>query len=201
MEGKMARMRLEIAVIMLVALLAFPRAGNAGLIDFIMEMSGPTMFSLLLLDCEYNLESRERECHIYDKRVVGDSRAREGGRLWFVAGGGFYTSTESKNGTYDWFENHMVMFEPTLQWRSSERTHHGIGLTYDVLFGRHFKTFANVGVKVTPITLRVANVDVTPTIRFYPEGFAAEDFNRETRDPNKGRGGEVVIGATLQFRK
>jgi hypothetical protein len=199
----MARLRLETAGIMLVALLAFPRTGHAGLIDFIMEMSGPQMFSVVLVDCEYNLANRQRECHIYDKRVAGDERAREGGRFWFVAGGGFYTSTteDSKTGDYDAFENHMVMFEPTLQWRSSEGTHHGIGLTYDVLFGRRFKTFANVGVKVIPYTFRFRSVELIPTIRFYPEGFTAEDFNAKERKPNEERGREFVFGGTIQLRR
>ena len=58
----MSRSHLGTAGLVFIALLAFPRASSAGLMDYIHEMSGPKMYGLRMVACEVYLTGGGRGC-------------------------------------------------------------------------------------------------------------------------------------------
>ena len=199
----MSRSHLGTAGLVFIALLAFPRASSAGLMDYIHEMSGPQMGSFLLVDCEYSLRDQNRSCYVYDHRVSGDTNVRQGSNLWFTLAGGAYTSTwkDSKTGEYGWFENYMIAFEPMLFAGSSSRSRHGIGLTYNFLFGERFGRFNNLGVKIVPFSIPLGPGNLVITARYYPDRFTTADFDAKPRAPEQPSKRELVLGAMFEWRR
>ena len=114
----------------------------------------------------------------------------------------------------NWFENQMVAFEPMLEIRSFTNRvrndngtyttgnlsfHHGlIGASYDVLFGKKFSAFDKIGYKFRPFGITYKKVNASFTVRWYPNGFTADEFgNAEPRLENVNRKSEVLYGATI----
>jgi hypothetical protein len=189
---------LRAAGIVLVALLAFPGSSHAGIFDFIWELSGPRLVTWLTFDCEFNLINPGAECRIYDIKVAGDAPPRAGRRLWLALDNGFYTSIDK--GEYRRFENHMFAIEPMLRWQS-QHSRHGVGVTYNLLYGANFKTFDALGLKIVPFTIPARRVVIIPTIRFYTDSFIAPQFGvGKATSEDVTRKGELVIGASVEFR-
>lgn len=200
----MSRAYLGTATIALVALLGFPRAGNAGIIDFIWEMSGPQMFSVLTFQCEYDLSgTRKGECRIYEKRVSGNSPRAER-KVWLTLGAAAYTSTgrDSDVRQYDAFKNHMLAFEPMIEFHSTTRVRHGVGLSYDYVFGSKLRGFDKLGLKFEPVAVPLgsSNWEVAANIRLYPNGFTVDEFGQEPRLFDLDRGREWLYGFSVGWR-
>jgi len=197
---------LRAAGFVLVALLAFPRPGNAGLIDFILEMSGPEMFSWLSADCEFRVKNVKPECRLYDIRVKGDvGLVRAERNLWFIISAAVYTSTgglTADSRKYNAFENHMISLDPALRFKAPQAPgwlRHGAGFTYHHLWGESFDTFDKLGVKVEPFTIPLNKLRVpvrlVPTIRIFPAEFTHEQFGM----PDGNRKREVTYGLNLEI--
>jgi hypothetical protein len=212
MEVDMPRTCLRTAGIALLALLACPRAGNAAFMDIIWEMSGPQMFSVFLLQCEYDLENKTTECRAYDKRVQGEAGARAARKVWLAVDGAVYTSTGKNSGThrYDGAQNHMVAVEPMLAMHSYTNSrlwdlsvHHGVvGLSYNFLFGDEFTKFDKVGLKFTPVGVTFKNrFNIAYHLRIYPRGFTAEEFGATALlpDAKMHTGREAVHGFSVGY--
>ena len=78
--------------------------------------------------------------------------------------------------------------------------HHGlIGASYDVLFGKKFSAFDKIGYKFRPFGITYKKVNASFTVRWYPNGFTADEFgNAEPRLENVNRKSEVLYGATIE---
>ena len=199
----------------LVALLAFPSAGHAQWWDWIWGLSGPQMIGGVV-GCEWDLEHKSGdkedkvECRAADYPIYNTVKPREARRVWLTLDAGIYTSTGKDSGEgdqrnrYGWFENHMVAFEPLLEIRGATlgkaQLHHSAGVTYDVLFGKHFSVFDNAGFKFRPIAVTFPNgMNASFTLRYYPNRFTSEDFG--IVNPNERKdGGEWVWGFSYGVR-
>lgn len=198
---------LRTAAIALLALLAFPRAGSAGIFDIIWEMSGPQMVSVFLLQCEFDLVNDQPECLIYDKRVWGPQGVRADRRWSLSFDGALYTSTGKNSDThrFEKFKSQMVAVEPMLTYRSYRSsggnfsTHHGLlGASYNVLFGDEFDTFHKGGFKFTPIRITAwKRINAAYHLRVYPDGFTAEEFGAESLVSTMHPGRELVHGFSV----
>jgi hypothetical protein len=201
----MSRSHLRAAGFVLVALLAFPRPGNANIIDVIWGMSGPQMFSWFTVDCEFEVKDAKPECRVYDVRIAGNAGSRAERRLWLSLNAAAYTSTGGTTEAtkkFAAFENHMFSVEPVLRFsllNAHRRWRHGVGFTYHHLWGAQFNTFDKIGIKFELLTIPVRGIDFTPlTIRFYPNKFAHEQFGL----PGTSDGGkrEFTFGSSLAIR-
>jgi len=195
----------------LLSLLAIPSTGHASIIDIIWGMSGPQMIGVVL-HCEVDLEHKSVdkedliECRGIDYLLYHRLKPRPVRRVWLSLDAAYYFSTDkdSDGNEFNWFENHMVAFEPILEVRSytspdeNFMVHHGLmGITYDVLFGENFDTFDNVGLKFRPIGVTInKRYNASFTLRYYPRRFVSEDFGIINPTQNKD-GGEWVYGFTV----
>ena len=203
----MSRSHLRIFGIALLALLAFPRAGSADLIDFIWEMSGPQMIGKGLLHCEFDLQDSERKLPDSDRicQYVFRDLSHEGQRhgVWRIAlDTTAYLSTGKSSGThhYQWGSVGMVAVEPMLEVRSCcddkkvFSVHHGVGLSYDFLFGQHFSRFNKFGLKITPIGFKFTKkVSAAYNVRVYPHKFTPDEFGFGPRLSDLSRGFEKPL--------
>ncbi len=207
----MQRMRLGIAVVFFAAILTAPDSAGAGIIDFIHEMSGPTMIGVPI-GCDFAIDSNVHQCRISEKHLSGDYdfRKSETRRLWLSIGGGVYTSW-GNNSTMRKFEKGKIWlfaYEPMVHLRSYQtpgtRTvaiEHGVlGLSYFLLKGTDFKRFDNVGLKLIPVEVRYKQFSVGYTMRIFPNGFTAEQFGVPPGTANQHDGREVVNGVTVGIR-
>jgi hypothetical protein len=201
MEVNVSRSHLRTFGIALLALLAFPRAGSADLIDFIWEMSGPQMIGVGLLHCEYDLQDSGHRCHL-----SGYEGQRHG--VWRLELDAYaYGSTGKSSGTRDfqWFRTGMVAVEPMLEVRScctdegSFSVHHGVGLAYNFLYGRHFSRFNNVGIKITPIGITFKKFSAAYNVRVYPHGFTPDEFGFGPRLSDLSRPHETLHGFSVDY--
>ena len=201
MEVNVSRSHLRTFGIALLALLAFPRAGSADLIDFIWEMSGPQMIGVGLLHCEYDLPDGDPRC-----RFISHEGQRH--RVWRLAlDATAYTSTGKSSGTHDYPFGRigMVAVEPMLEVRScctdeaGFSVHHGVGLSYDFLFGRHFSRFNNFGVKITPIGITFKKFSAAYNVRVYPHGFTADEFGLGPQLFGLSRPRETLHGFSVDY--
>jgi hypothetical protein len=208
----MSRRKLGTIVILL-SLLAIPSTGHASIIDIIWGMSGPQMIGVVL-HCEIDLEHKSAdpdkkdviECRGIDYLFYKQLKPRPLRRAWLSLDAGYYfsTSKDSDGNQFDWFENHMVAFEPLLEVRSYTSTdanfmlHHGLmGISYDVLFGENFDTFDNVGLKFRPMGVTInKRYNASFTLRYYPRRFTSENFGIINPAQDKD-GGEWVYGFTV----
>jgi hypothetical protein len=217
----MSRRQLGTLSLALLAVLAFPSAGHASIWDIIWGMSGPQMMGPVL-HCEYDLQHKgggnkdktdpnkdERdvvECRGIDYLFFNKLKPRPERVVWLSLDAGYYfsTSKDSDGNEFDWFENHMLAFEPlveVLSYKSVDNDfmmHHGLfGITYDVLFGKNFGTFDNAGFKFRPVGVTIGKrFNASFTLRYYPNRFTSEDFG--IINPTQVKtGGEWVKGFTV----
>jgi hypothetical protein len=197
MEVSMSRAHLGITGIVLLALLALPRAAGASIIDIIWEMSGPQMVGAVA-ECRLDLRTEKTECRVVDKRISGALDSRATRRLWLDLQGAVYFSTgkDSPDRKYTFGDTGMLKFEPMFHvqsYRAHDKDfsiYHGVmGLSYDFLFGKHFRRFDNAGLKLSPIGVTMGRVDVAFNMRFYPSGFTPNEFGAKTAisNPNSRR--------------
>jgi hypothetical protein len=219
MEVDVSQSHLRTFGIALLALLAFPSAGRADLIDFIWDMSGPQMVGKGLIHCEYDLQASnrgqgsnrgpdsDRGCK-YAFRDV----SREGQRLglWRITlDTTAYLSTGKSAGgnQYKWGSVGMVAVEPMLEVRSCctdnklLSVHHGVGLSYDFLFGQHFSRFNKFGLKITPLGIKFnKKISAAYNVRLYPHKFTPDEFGFGPRLPDLSRGFEKPVqGVSIYF--
>ena len=208
----MLRRQLGTLALTLLGLLAFPSAGHASIWDIIWGMSGPQMMGPVF-HCEWDLQHRSGEkedvieCRAIDYLFYHKLKPRPDRRVWLSLDSGFYFSTGKDSGEngenqFDWFENYMVAFEPMLEVRSHTGNnfmmYHGLmGVSYDVLFGKNFDTFDNVGLKFRPLGVAFyKKYNASITLRYYPRRFTSEDFGIVNPTQEKD-GGEWVWGFTV----
>jgi hypothetical protein len=192
---------LRIAIVALVVLLGMARPSSAGLIDFIMEFSGPSMLGLLPLHCRIDSTSDTPECRLSEWRMSGTTPDRN---WWLQLEGGYYGSTRLHTShSYGAFEVNMLSFDPVIEseWRpfgDGIRLHHGIGLSYNFFFGDDFKRFDRLGTKIRWISVDIGWVNVAYNMRIYPNQFTSGDFGKlppdTSTDPAKK---EIVHGFVI----
>ncbi len=200
----MRRTRLGTAGIALVALLAFPRASDAGLADFIWELSGPPMIGLVFY-CEYNPDGNRTECRAFDRRVFGNAGTRRERRFWVLLPAGGYVSTgqNADMGEFGFGDVRMLALEPTVEVRSLNPRgfvlHHGvIGLSYMVVGGSGFNRFDKLGLKFVPVGVTFANgFNIAYNLRVFPNGFTPDEFGVGPRLPDLERKTETVHGVIV----
>ena len=207
----MSRRHLGILGVTLLGVLVFPSAGHANIWDWWWGLSGPQMIGAVL-HCEWDLQHKSGdkenviECRAIDYLFYHKLKPRSERRVWLTLDAGAYTSTGMDSGDndenkYGWFENHMVAFEPMLEIRGIKiggvQLHHGLaGVSYDVLFGKHFSPFDNAGFKFRPIGVTFPNRhNASFTLRYFPNRFTSEDFGVTNLTQQKD-GGEWVWGFT-----
>jgi hypothetical protein len=214
----MLQRRLLLTGCIMIVLLGLPREGTAGIVEVILEMSGPKMYGLSF-DCRLDFTGTWQSCKAsVPARTVGPLiEDRSNGKFWLSLGGGYYWSADKTvNGQdYDRFEVKMVTFDPMVEFASKSwnvgyaqlpfQLYHGLlGVSYNVLFGENFDTFSNVGFKlrpigiVIPVTGRIA-FDFSYDLRLYPKGFTAEDFGNIPLAP-EGSGAETVQSLVFGLR-
>jgi hypothetical protein len=193
--------------VLLVAVLGAPRASEAGLIDFIWEMSGPQLIGAGY-GCLFTTKFKSDECRIGGVAAYAlDGRPDESkDRFFWTLNGAYYLSTAKDSGAqhYDWQDVQMLAFSPGVAFRSNKVNHsvkvlHGAGVTYNFLFGRNFRRFDKFGFTFTPIDVAYKRLSVGFVARLYPNGFTADEFGfgeRVTYDRKK----EWVLGFNVGWR-
>jgi len=186
---------------LLIALVGIPRPSEAGLLELIWELSGPRMLGAGY-SCMYSLRTGERDqCRAGTGFVQGTSYS-EKGRLFLVLGGSIFASTgkDSDTQSYDWGEIWMVALEPGVAFRSYENSaiqvHHGVGISYDVLFGGDIRRFDKFAFTVTPVDFAYKRVAVGIKYRLYPNGFTDDEFKPGPR-VSMNRAFESVFSLTF----
>jgi hypothetical protein len=204
----MRRKYAGITGIALLAVLGFPCVSHASIWDYIWSMSGPQMIGIVF-HCEYDWEHKNaaktaHECRIFDYRVIGEAESRKLRRTWLTFDTIGYVSTGKNSGEepeeFDFhdFDSFMVAIEPMVEMRSFTNKdskgvanygnltfHHGlIGLSYDVVFGKQFSTFDNIGLKFRPLGVTYKNFNASFNLRWYPDRFTAGQFGMVDPTPN-----------------
>ena len=184
-EAKMVR-RLLVTGALLLAMLGVPRPSHAGLLDFIWEMTGPQMLGVGY-GCFFTTSFEREECRVHGVTAPVEYEHDAASRrpllcLRHVVHASS-TDKNSKTQEYDWFDVQMVMIEPGLAFRSigesgvsRVRVYHGVGVTWNYLFGKDMRGFDKFGYKFTPIDVAYKQVAVAFEMRLYPNGFTDDEF-------------------------
>jgi hypothetical protein len=174
-----------------IALLGLPRDGRAGIVEVILEMSGP-QFVGGGLECKFTLLGTLEECYAI---VPGVSREREGAkrrvRLSLEGMGYFSTGKNSEGTDYEFGRIWMLAFDPMLEFVSRERgnvtVYHGfMGVSYNLFIGKGFDPFSNVALKLRPIGVRFKDFAVEYNIRFYSNRFTPDEFGQPALPTTNG---------------
>ena len=179
--------------IVTLAILAVPRTSHAGLIDVILEMSGPQLLGFGL-QCDIALDDGATpQCMLFGKRLGWETR--RSGRVWvdFLAAAYFSTGRDGEeDGLQIRFSGgraRMIGFDPmiSLRWNpnstSSHRWYSGVGLLLNRFFGPDIDAFNNWALKLRPVGwdwdrpvpflgLNL-KLDAAYNLRLYPNGFDA----------------------------
>ena len=179
-----------------------PAQSQAGLLDIIWDMSGPQMYGGVM-QCRLPLNGSPARCRIVGFPFDGKYDVMTGHRLWLNLGGGVYTSGgKDENGVpYEWFRTNMLAFEPMVEVASDKegtwRFHHGVGGTFQFLYGPDFRRFANAGFKLRPLGVEIGNHwEMAFNLRFFPDGYGADQFGFGPR-PSGDRGFEYQWGFVI----
>lgn len=208
----MTQQRFGMAVCLVVALLAFPRAGSAGMGEVILGMSGPQLIGYPLIQCRVVLDSTARSCEVSGRTFAG-RWAQSKIRLTLEGGPYFSTGKDAEGQDYQFFKIGMLAFDPMLEiesWRSTSENrfavYHGVlGVSYNLLFGSGFDSFTNVALKVRPIGVMFPagkrfRVEVEYNLRLYPNAFSADEFGKVPLVPASTTG-EAVHSFSFSVRK
>lgn len=198
--------RIAVAGSLLIALLGAPRASEAGLIEIIWEMSGPQMIGFGYT-CMYSIPTGTRQQCSISRRLIEQYRetaTKKGPFL--VVGGSIMGSTGVNSSTedYRWGEIWRVAFEPGVVVRSYDvgagavQVHHGVGVSFERLFGRDIRPFDKFGITVTPVDVAFRRVGFGIKLRMYPDGFTDDEF-KPGRRVSKDRPFETTIGFTFNL--
>ena len=197
--------RIVAGAALVLALLGVPRPCDAGLLEFIWEMSGPQLLGAGY-GCFFTLRMKSEEC-----RVGGATLALtqpKAPKVLISLGGAVFGSTGKDSDTqgYDWGEVWMLALEPGVFVRSRQyvegsrapQLSHGAGISYDLLFGRDFKRFDKFAFTITPIDLAWKHVAVGVKLRLYPNGFTDDEFKPGPRI-NQNRPFESTLGFSFSY--
>ena len=182
----MLHRRLLLATCVLVASFALPREGSAGIIDVILEMSGPKMVGFTA-ECRLLFTGDWESCKgsgvTGPLKVLGSAFTEQRPpRVWLSLAGGYYWSVDKEvnHVHYGKGEVKMWTFDPMLEfesWSSPKcqaqraaacdglrwQIYHGaLGVSYNILFGDNFTTFSNAGLKMRPFGI------VAPVLKRVP---------------------------------
>lgn len=173
----MLQRRLFLIVCVLTAVFGSPREGRAGIVEVIIEMSGPKMYGFSF-DCRLRLDGTWDSCK---GSVAGAALEAVSGprtpRWWLsLTGGYFYSADATLHGQdYERGEVKMWMFDPMLElesksWKTKEcptnspancerlrlQFYHGVvGWSFNRLWGDGFSSFSNTGLKFRPFGIVV----------------------------------------------
>jgi hypothetical protein len=183
----MSHRRYWIAAGALAMLLTLPRAGAAGIIEIIAEMSGPQMIGFPF-ECRLGVSRQGTSlefCHWFVPLVGSPNRET---KTWLTLEGGPYFSTGvgTNADLYETGDVFMLTFDPMIERVSLGSAvggvYHGAGLTANFLFGNRFRRFGNVGFKFRPAGFIIpigsrGTLDLSYNLRIYPRRFTADDFD------------------------
>jgi hypothetical protein len=190
----MARRIAAIGAVLCV-LIGIPRASDAGILDFIWEMSGPQLIGVSE-GCLYSPKDKKFvQCRLGDiptfLRRHMDIKSK-GPFIGFSAGLYGSTGVDSRTQQYDWFQVGMLELATGLSFRTYQgggkddasgndgndvQIHHGFGVAYERLFGKHMSAFNKFAITITPVDVTVKKIAFGVKLRIYPEGFTDDDFN------------------------
>lgn len=213
----MSRSHLGTAGIVFIALLAFPRASSAGLMDYIHEMSGPQMIGGIVLHCKIYFDGTP-PCKILDDiwkgtRAVRNLETREflNGDLRLAVETIIYTSTGTNSDGSNYLAGRvaMVAVDPMLEvgtFRYKDfKFYHGVGASLNRLFVNDVSDFGNKGLKIRPVAFTFpmpgrpdVELDVALNLRWYPDGFGSDQFGFGPR-VNGDRPSEWLVGFSWGF--
>jgi hypothetical protein len=214
----MSQRRLWIGACVLAALLVFPRTGDAGIGEIILEMSGPRMIGFGL-ECRLTFSGSWESCKVATPTPLLFAENQPDVRMWLSVGGKFFFSVDKTiNGQhYETGEVKMWSFDPMLEFESKAwpvdhsnldlQLYHGVlGVSYNVFHGADFPTFSNVALKLRPAGIVIPfsrnwAVDVSYDIRLYPRAVTAEDFGKvPLPDAEPSREAVHSIGVGFRWR-
>ena len=203
----MMRRRTAAVAVFLLAMLAAPRRSDAGVLDFIWEMSGPQMLGPSI-GCMLTFKGELRRCLVsplLTQRMLGDKGFQ--GPFLYVAGE--YTFSTGKNAgghDYKFFNTHRLAFAPQLMVRSTRVNNidlfHAAGITYEYLFGvddADFPSFDKFGFVFTPVEFAFPKFSIAPKIRVYPNGYTADEFGFGPPPDDPDRKHEWTYGLSVSF--
>jgi len=182
-------------------ILSTPRSGDAGIGEWIWEMSGPSMLGATS-GCSLSLKKALHRCSIFgfpvplrsplappaDTPEAAIETAPPGlGEVWLELDGGTYVSLWKNSGEgadeHDFRVGHtyMLTFDPMIGFKT-KLGEHGVGITLDYILGNEsyvdslgtehdFDNFGNWGFKLRPVVLRWHRMVWEWNIRLYPNGF------------------------------
>lgn len=194
----------------LVMLFSGPRVGNAGIIEIIGEMSGPSMFGVVP-ECRIQISATgEYQCRVF-KKVLGVQQFQQP-RLWLSLEGGpyFSLSHDASGQHYETGKIWMLAFDPMLHIRTTTPgsrvvVSHGIlGVSSNLFFGEGFDEFVNLAFKLRPVAVefpagRRTRVEIAYNLRLYPSGFTSDLFGKVPVVPESDRP-ETVQSLSVAFR-
>jgi len=221
----------RIAGILLAGVLLTPGLAHASLWDLIWKMSGPQMSSAVLHHCEWAFGDKDSaatkaakirnepftqetryECRVYDYRYLGYVKKRLERPMWFSLDNGLYFSTGKdphggEDPDYHRGDVWMATVEPIFEAKSGSwkggniLLNHGIGVTYDLLFGDDFPTFDKFGLKLKPVTVTLMrHWNGTLTVRWLAHGTTPDEFGKQQPRLNDiDRKSEFVYGFSLGY--
>ena len=201
--------RIVVMGALLVALFGAPRPSHAGLLEIIWEMSGPQMIGISYAACMASSRSLE-QCRIgqFISRDLVTRRKRAVSGAWRrhlrIDGKGFGHAELRLGRSVDGSDRrgHRLSLVHVPRRRGSGRdevqVHHGIGVTYNRLFGRDFRPFDKFGITITPIDIAVKRVAVGIKLRMYPNGFTDDEF-KPVPVVSQNRPFETTVGFTVSL--
>ena len=183
----MMRRRTMAAAVFLLAMVAAPRRSEAGLLDFIWEMSGPQMLGPSI-GCMLTFKGNLEWCVVSPLRaneLLGEENLH--GPFLFL--GGEYTFSTGRDGTdgakYKFFNTHRAAVTPALMFRAGTwknvTLYHAAGLTFERLFGvddADFEAFNKAGFIFVPVEVAFPRFHVAVKFRLYPDGFTPDQFGQ-----------------------
>lgn len=198
-----------LAGLAILTLLGTPRQADAGLVDWIWEMSGPRMIGVAI-DCR--ISNRDNpECYLFKPLLTGPP---ETPRSWLSLEGGLYWSINKdqpdSDEDYGWGDVWMIAFDPIAHVQLTPRDrqwklYHGAGASYNFLFGNNFSSFNKLALKIRPAAFEYRATrftwGVAYNMRFYADEFRAEDFGiGPATDDTEDRPNELVQGLSFVIR-
>jgi hypothetical protein len=172
-----------------------------------------------LAECRVNVvgegNSAIQDCALFPgKKLRNKPRDRTNSEtaLWLSLEGGYYIATgkDQESGAFEFRDAHMLTFDPMLEIRTvgdSTRgftVYHGVmGISYNFLWGPHFRRFTNAAFKLRPLGVAMpvgtrTSLDFAYNLRIYPNGFAAEEFGHDPV-PTPTNTAEGVHGFTISL--
>jgi hypothetical protein len=161
-----------------------PRRSDAGLLEFIWELSGPQLVGSGF-SCLYSLQFKPLECRIGGVflKPVSEQPKNPHGPFLVIGGSGLVsTGKDSDTQQYGWFDANMVAFEPgvivfsKVSPSSELRVGHGTGVSWGLLFGDNFRRFDKFAYSIVPVEVSYKKFIIALKIRIYPNGFTDDEF-------------------------